>query len=256
MKKTKIAISIDAGVLEEVDRRVDGKIIRSRSQALEVFLRKGLFESEVRTAVILLRGDHQKYALHEIDGKPLVLQQIALFAQHGIETVFVVTQRAETSLRFMNELTKAKLPVKVIEDQAKGTAQALRSIQQELRGPFVVMSGDTFNDFDLSKMARKLLASNAVAIMGLMSRSHPEKFGSAVLDGDLIVRFEEKQQEQESFVVNAGVYVFKPEIFDYITPTTRSLEKDVFKDVAHNKQLLGFFTLGRYVHVPEIATES
>ncbi|TAL58033.1 MAG: ribbon-helix-helix protein, CopG family, partial [Nanoarchaeota archaeon] len=57
MKKTKIAISIDSGILAEIDRRVDGRIMRSRSQAMEVYLRKGLFESEVRIAVILLKGE-------------------------------------------------------------------------------------------------------------------------------------------------------------------------------------------------------
>ena len=252
MKKTKIAISLDAGLLSEVDSRVDGKIIRSRSQAMEVFLRKGLFESDARIAVILLKGEHQKYALKEIDGKPLILKQVAFFAQHGIESVLVVTQKSDSSLRFMNELTKTKLPVKVVEDDAKGTAQALLAIKEHLKSPFVVQSGDTYTEFDLSKMIRKLLSSPQVAVMGLMSRSQTEQYGTAVLDGDLIVSFEEKKPDQESFVVNAGIYVFKPEVFDYISSSAKSLEKDVFTKLAHERQLLGFFTHGVYVHAPEL----
>lgn len=251
MKKTKIAISIDSGILAEIDRRVDGRIMRSRSQAMEVYLRKGLFESEVRIAVILLKGEHQKYALSEINGKPLILRQVEFFAKHGIETVYVVTQRSESSLQFMNELTRAKLPVRVIEDEGKGNAQALLAIREHLISPFVVQSGDTYTEFDLTKMMHRLISSNQAAIMGLMSRSHTEQYGIAVLDGDLIVEFDEKNPDEESFVVNAGIYILKPEALDYFSANTKSLEKEVFAKLSHDRQLLGFFTHGTYHHMPD-----
>ncbi len=251
MKKSKIAISLDASLLEDVDSKVDGRIIRSRSQAIEVFLRRGLFESNVKKAVILLKGDHQRFALKQIDGKALVLRQIEFFAEHGLESVIILTQKSDDSIAFMSAVSKAKLPTVVLEDPAKGNAHALFSIRSQLTEPFVVISGDTYNEFDLSKMVRKLLSASQVAIMGLMSRNKADLYGAAILDGDMVVRFDEKSEKGDSFVVNAGVYVFRPEVFDYMAENMRSLEKELFTELAKKHELLGFFTHGKYVHLPD-----
>src|SRR3989338_3028513 len=149
MKKSKIAISLDKSLLDEIDKRVDGKVIRSRSQAMEVFLRKGLFETEIKTAVILLRGNHQQHSITEVEGKSLIKKQIEFFAKHGIEKVFVLTQKSESSLKFMKEIADAKLPVEVFEDDAKGNGHALWKLKNHLKEPFVLISGDTYNEFDL-----------------------------------------------------------------------------------------------------------
>ena len=68
-------------------------------------------------------------------------------------------------------------------------------------------------------------------------------------DGDLVVDFKEKPKESVSNVVNAGIYVFKPEIFSLFDKNTVSLERDLFSKVAGIKQAVGFFTHGEYVHV-------
>ena len=65
MKKPKIAISLDQSLLDQVDSKVDGSIIRSRSQAIEYFLRKGLKESSIDIAVLMIKGEHQKNSLKE-----------------------------------------------------------------------------------------------------------------------------------------------------------------------------------------------
>ena len=59
MKKEKIAISLDKELLSLIDSKVDREIIRSRSQAIEVYLKRGLMESGISTVVLLLKGNHQ-----------------------------------------------------------------------------------------------------------------------------------------------------------------------------------------------------
>ena len=66
MRKPKIAISLDNQLLKLIDSKVDGNVIRSRSQAMEFYLRKGIQDQSIDTAVILLRGEHQSISLKKI----------------------------------------------------------------------------------------------------------------------------------------------------------------------------------------------
>ena len=109
------------------------------------------------------------------------------------------------------------------------------------------MSGDTYNNFDLLKMIKKHMESEKLATMGLMTREKISSYGTAILDGDLIVDFQEKPRHYSTNIVNAGIYIFKSEIFELFEDTF-SLERDLFPKLARMKQLVGFFTYGEYIH--------
>ena len=87
--KPKIAISLDQSILDLIDSKVDGSVIRSRSQAMEFFLKKGLQEQSINTAILLIKGEHQKNLLKKLKGKTLIKNQIDFFAQHGINNLYI-----------------------------------------------------------------------------------------------------------------------------------------------------------------------
>ena len=248
MTKPKIAISLDKPLLDLIDSKVDGNVIRSRSQAMEYFLRKGLREQSVNTAVILLSGEHQKTSLKQLKGKTLIRNQLDFFKNNSISNVFIVTQHTKDIKSLLNEIADCSLNVEVIEKEAKGNAKALESIREKIKGNFIVMSGDTYNDFDLIKMASKHLEMDRMATMGLMTREKTAGYGTAILDGDFIIDFEEKPRHSSTQIVNAGIYIFKPEIFE-LFDNVNSLEKGLFPKLARMKQLIGFFTYGEYLHM-------
>ena len=248
MAKSKIAISVDNSVLHLIDSKVDGSVIRSRSQAIEYFLKKGLQGQSVSTAVILLKGDHQGAAIKNVNGLSLIKQQINFFAQHGITTAYIITQHTKEMNKMLDEISNSKINVEIVEKQSRGNADALKSIKSKISSSFIVMSGDTYNNFDLLKMIKKHLESEKLATMGLMTREKASSYGTAILDGDLVVDFQEKPKHYSTNIVNAGIYVFKPEVFEMFE-NTNSLEKDLFPKLARIKQLVGFFTYGEYVHV-------
>lgn len=247
MKKPKVAISLDKSLLDQIDSKVDGSIIRSRSQAIEYFLRKGLKESSISSAVLLIRGEHQGNLLKELKGKSLLKQQIGFFASNGIKTLYIVTQHTPLINKVLLEIENAPIEVKLVQKDVKGNADALIAVKDKLKGNFVVMSGDTYNSFELLRMVKKHLELDKLSTMGLMSIEKPSKYGNAVLDGDLVVDFQEKPKSVASNVVNAGIYVFKPEVFD-LFDNVKSLEGDLFPKLARIKQLVGFFTHGEYRH--------
>ena len=248
MKKAKIAISLDNSLLKLIDSKVDGSVIRSRSQAIEYFLKKGLQEQSVSVAVLLLKGGHQVFALKNIKGASLIKQQMDFFSKYGIKTVYIVTQHTKNINLLLNEISDVKINVEIIEKISKGNADALEAVKKKISNSFVAMSGDTYNDFDLLKMIKKHMESEKLATMGLMTREKTTSYGTAILDGDLIVDFQEKPRHYSTSIVNAGIYIFKPEIFE-LFENVNSLEKDLFPKLARLKQLVGFFTYGEYLHV-------
>ena len=248
MTKSKIAISVDNSLLKLIDSKVDGSVIRSRSQAIELFMKKGLQEQAVNTAVILLKGEHQHMSLRIIKGTSLIKQQIDFFSKHGIKTLYIVTQHTKNINLLLNEISDAKINVEIIEKQAKGNAEALKAVKDKVDNSFVVMSGDTYNNFDLLKMIKKHMGMEKFATMGLMTREKPSSYGTAILDGDLVIDFEEKPKHYSTNIVNAGIYIFKSEVFELFEDVT-SLEKNLFPKLAKLKQLVGFFTYGEYTHL-------
>ena len=250
MVKSKIAISVDNSLLKLVDSKVDGSVIRSRSQAIEYFLKKGLQEQSVSVAVLLLKGEHQTFALKDVNDTSLIKQQIDFFSRYGIKTIYIVTQHTKNINLLLNEISDARINVEIIEKMSKGNADALKSIKNKISNSFVAMSGDTYNKFDLLKMMKKHIDSERLATMGLMTREKTKSYGTAILDGDLIVDFQEKPKHYSTNIVNAGIYIFKPEIFE-LFDNVDSLEKDLFPKLARMKQLIGFFTYGEYAHVGE-----
>ena len=253
MKKIKIAISLNQSLLDIVDTKIDGSIIRSRSQAIEHFLTQGLKEEFINYGVIFLKGEHQKYAITEIKGKLLIQHHFDLLESVGINNVFIVTQHNKYSDELQKEVSKSKLNVKIIEKDARGTGGALFSIKELLgNNDFIALSGDILNKFDLRHMIKKHLEFKKIATMGLVSRLDTELRGTAVLDGDLIIDFKEKVKDTESNIVNAGIYVFSHQVFTYMDKDTISLESDLFPKLAYLKQIVGFFTHGEFQDMEEL----
>ena len=87
MNKQKIAISVDAPLLNFIDSKVDGSMLRSRSQAIEYYLKRGLAEESITIAVLLLKGSQQDEALKSFKGKSLIKNQIEFFESKGIKKI-------------------------------------------------------------------------------------------------------------------------------------------------------------------------
>lgn len=250
--KEKIAISIDADLLGMIDSHVDGISIRSRSQAIEMLLRQSIKEEPTNTAVLLIHEKDMPSLFKEYNGFPLIQHHLNFLITNKIKKLFVIAKEAEKLKGILEESPKHIEIVMINDTKQEGTASALNLIRGKIDSDFVVINGDTFNDFELRKMIQKHKQSNKTATIGLISSKKPAHFGAVILDGEEIVEFKEKEQDSKSNVINAGIYVLKPTIFSYINDKARSLERDVFSLLASKRQLIGYFTHGDYVHAPEI----
>ncbi|MGB3681135.1 MAG: NDP-sugar synthase [Rubrobacteraceae bacterium] len=129
-----------------------------------------------------------------------------------------------------------------VEDRALGTAGGIKNAEQYLDGgPLVVVNGDVLTGMDLKAAIDRHAASDALATITLTSVEDPTAYGLVEVDHDMLVRrFTEKPayDEVSTNLINAGVYVFEPEVLGMI-PAGRevSIEREIFPKLQAQGQL-------------------
>jgi len=94
----------------------------------------------------------------------------------------------------------------------RGTADAVRAARDFISGPFLVMNGDMI----LKRDDVAALCRMEPPIMCISTTDHPGDFGVVLKENGHITSLEEKSKQPKSNLINAGAYLFSPEIFDLI----------------------------------------
>jgi len=94
----------------------------------------------------------------------------------------------------------------------RGTADAVAAARDLVTGPFLVLNGDMIlKREDIADLCRK-----KPACMGISTTDHPMDYGVVLTENGMITSLEEKSKQPKSNLINAGAYLFSPEIFDII----------------------------------------
>lgn len=102
---------------------------------------------------------------------------------------------------------------------------------------FLVTYGDGVSDLDIDALLEFHKSAGRLATVTAVRP--PARFGGLVFDGDLVARFTEKPQSGEGWI-NGGYLVFEPGVFDYLTSSTCSLERDALEKLARDRQLSAY----------------
>lgn len=136
-----------------------------------------------------------------------------------------------------------------IPDDDYGTAGAVKKAEKFLDERFIVVSGDLVTDFNIPEIIGYHEFKQSKATITLTSVPDPLQFGVVITDNDgKIVRFLEKPGWGEVFsdTINTGIYVFEPEILNYI-PENKNFDfsKDLFPSImASGTAIYGFNAKG------------
>ncbi len=105
----------------------------------------------------------------------------------------------------------------IVQDEQLGLAHATALCRDFVGGePFTVFLGDNIFQDRMTGLLTSFAASDSEAAVVLGSVSDPKRFGIAEIDNGRIVRVVEKPQDPPSNLAIAGVYLFRPSIFDAI----------------------------------------
>lgn len=177
--------------------------------------------------------------LIKIGNEPLLVQQILLLKRYGIKEIWVLSgYLGEKIKKHIGDGKKWHIKIHhLIEDELLGTAGAMKQLEGDIDGDFLVFSGDVILDIDLDrfiKFHRKHSRSDATIIVH--PNDHPSDSDLVTIDRDnkvtkLFIRENKTQPDKLLFrnLVNAGVFILSPKIFKYIRKGERlDLEKDIF----------------------------
>ncbi|UCC57661.1 MAG: NDP-sugar synthase [Candidatus Bathyarchaeum sp.] len=184
--------------------------------------------------------------LFPILNKPLLDWTLESLAEIGIsEVTLAVKHMAEA---FMQRYGKSKYGMKISYSREKKPMRTGGAIKyaEELIGhkePFLVLNGDIFTKIDYTKLLKKHKETNAVAIIALYRVEDPSRYGTVKLtEESRVTQFAEKAPpgQAPSNLINAGIYVLDPKIFDHI-PGGRpvSIEHEIFPKLAKEGKFFG-----------------
>ena len=117
-----------------------------------------------------------------------------------------------------------------------------------LDNTFVIMYGDVFTDIELSKVIEFHRSRGSIATLVLTRVEDPSRYGVAVIDDEFRIKeFVEKppKARAKSNLVNAGIYVFEPEVLKYFPEKAPSkLSRDVIPKLVSEGIIYGYIYEG------------
>jgi NDP-sugar pyrophosphorylase family protein len=246
--KEKISVTISTDLIQRADSLIDGTMVRNRSQALESLIRKGLSERSIDCAVILAGGGSggSGKSLAHVEGVPVLINTIRNMKKAGITKIVIAAGRlTERTRELLDDGSGLGVRIIYVDDGDSGTAGAVHSASEHIKGPFFVVFGDVFFDFDLSKMASFHLGGDDLATIAISVTPLGESMDSIKITGNKITEFRYKVGNVRTHHVNAGIYLFEKAVLGMI-PKSGSLEKTVLPMLASEGKLSGFVFSGAW----------
>jgi glucose-1-phosphate cytidylyltransferase len=151
---------------------------------------------------------------------------------------FTVQLGSHNDLTFHSDHQESDWTVTIAETGAlTNTGGRVLEIQRYVKGEdFLCTYGDGLSDIDINNL--RVFQKNSGKIATVTAVKPLSRFGVMDLDSsDNVIRFREKPQAEGW--INGGFFVFKPQIFNYLSPDI-VLENEPLQQLASEKQLAAF----------------
>ncbi len=172
----------------------------------------------------------------------------AILAVNGLTEFYIKKQRIpKNGLHISYSIDPPKTPL--------GTAGPVKKAQKLLGNtePFLVLNGDLFEDVNYNEIIQKHQENHATATIALCKVEDPTRYGVAEMAEDnRITRFVEKPAKgtAPTNLINAGIYVLSPEIFQYIPKGKKvSMEREIFPKLVQQGKLYGHIIHGLWIDI-------
>ena len=203
--------------------------------------------------------------LVEIGGKPVLWHIMKIYAAHGInDFIICVGYKGYLIKEYFNNYmlhnadvtfdiargnmdvhhhTAEPWRVTVVDTGEKTmTGGRLKRVRRYLGNEdFCMTYGDGIGDIDISALVRFHREHGRFATV--TAAQPPGRFGALRLDGDAVVSFQEKPQGDGSWI-NAGFFVLKPHVLDYIDGDHVLWEQEPIEQIAREGHLRAHFHRG------------
>jgi len=151
-----------------------------------------------------------------IANKPIVQYVIENLKKNGlVDLILTIGYLKEKIIDYFKDGKNIGLNIEyLIEDEPKMTAGSILPKKNEIKDTFVVIMGDTMNDIDVREMIAQHKKNKVIATMCVINHKTQVEYGVVDVKDGIVEKFIEKPVIEH--YINAGTYVFEPEIFNYI----------------------------------------
>ena len=189
-------------------------------------------------------------ALVMVHGKTLTEHLIDLFKKYGVINICIsVGYLKEKIIDYFKDGSAFGVKIRYIEENVPlGTAGPLKLARYYFNETFIVSNGDELKKIEIDKMYELHKKENAIATIALTNVDDPSQYGVAIVENNRIKAFVEKPSRDSALsnLINAGFYIFEPEIIKLIPDGCAMLERDVFPKLAGKGKLFGFQFNGQW----------
>jgi len=186
-----------------------------------------------------------------IGEKTLLEVQIEQLERNGFDEIYLaLNYKADYIAAYLKDGSRYNVKLYYsVENKTLGTCGPITLLKDKLTEPFLLINGDILtkaNFKDIYKFAVKFEESPLTIITKIITT--PFRFGSIETNGNYIAKVTEKPDLK--FEILAGIYILKPDIFNYLSyneyfgiddlikkllelkiPITRYLLKDYWIDI-------------------------
>jgi len=152
---------------------------------------------------------------------PVLGHVVNLLKKHGVDELIVLLYfQPEIIKNYLGDGSMFGVRIRyLLPEEDLGTAGAVKYAQEYIDDTFFVISADLVTDIDLSKALDYHKKAESFSTIVLHQVGDPLHYGVVITDKEgRIIRFLEKPTWGEVFSdrINAGIYIFQPDVFDMI----------------------------------------
>ena len=162
--------------------------------------------------------------LLRIGGKPVLEIMIERLKAAGFREIVI-------AVHYLNHMIEeyfgdgSRFGVKIAyhaEDKPRGTAGALIELRSWFQLPFLLVNGDILTKCDFRAMLEFHQHHSAVMTVGTVPYTVDMPYGIIEVDGERLAAVTEKPRFD--FMINAGIYVISPRVFELVNTLTEPLD--------------------------------
>lgn len=168
--------------------------------------------------------------------KPMILWQIEWLKSHNIRDILLLTGYLGDKIReFLGDGSEIGVNIEYShEEEPLGTGGALLNAHEYLYDEdlFFMLNGDIITNLDI----KRLLSIEEAFVGALALVPLPSPYGIIVFDEKNVIKSFVEKPLLEDYWINAGVYLFRKEIFKYL-PKRGNIEQTTFPKLASEGKL-------------------
>lgn len=160
-----------------------------------------------------------------IAGKATIVHTIEAMRKAGVtELQILVGWRANRLKDALGDGEKLDIEIEyVTQEERLGTAHAISMLKDKLSGDrFCCAYGDIIVSPRVLEEALRQLFPMKESVMCVSAVDDPSRYGSVEVKDGFVKNIWEKSPIRHANLINAGVYIFNPDIFEYIEATPLS----------------------------------